>query len=143
MYRVMVAMEPQASENEEPSLRGLVNPMRVGIEIQSLDHHRSSSVSINRLTCVAADSSMIVYNVVLESGHIYYGNGFCVFDMFPNLAQYPRMFKFLHLLWRQCATEIDANFDDILTPGSIDRHRLENLAQAVRHTISDFLANPS
>jgi hypothetical protein len=137
----MVAMEPQASEDEEPSLRGLVRPLRINHELQALDQNRPSTILIDHLTCIESDPSMYVYNVVLESGHIYYANGLCVFDMFPNLAQYPRMFKFLHLLWRSCATEIDAHFDDVVTPGAIDRVRLEKFSEFIQETISTYLSN--
>ncbi|CAF3714694.1 unnamed protein product [Rotaria sp. Silwood1] len=137
----MVAVEPQASENEEPSLRGLVNPLCANVELQFADQNRASSVLVKQLTCISADPSTNVYNIVLESGHTYHANGFCVFDMFPNLGQYPRMFKFLHLLWRNCASKIDAHFDDVVTPGSIDRARLENLAEIVQHAISNFFSN--
>lgn len=136
----MVAVDPQASEDEEPSLRGLVSRLNVNTELQILDESRASSVSITQLTCSAADPLIKVYNVVLESGHTYYANGFCVFDMFPNLAQYPRMFKFLHLLWRGCATDVDGSFGDIVTPNSLDRARLEKLAEIVQQTIADYLA---
>ncbi|UJR17942.1 hypothetical protein I4U23_004841 [Adineta vaga] len=136
----MAAIDPQASEDEEPSLRDLVKPLRINMELQSLDQNRPSSVSINQLTCIKADPSLKVYNIVLDSGHTYHANEFCVFDMFPNLAHCPRMFKFLHLLWRQCATEIDASFDDIVTPGSTDRARFEELVQIVQQTISNYLA---
>jgi hypothetical protein len=135
----MVAMEPMASEHEEPSLQGLVKPLRLNLELQGLVENRSSTIMIERLTCIESDSSINVYNVVLESGHTYYANGFGVFDMFPNLSQYPRMFKLLHLLWRNCATEVDAHFDDIITPGSVDRIRLEQLAEFVKEAISIFL----
>ncbi len=135
----MVAMEPMASEHEEPSLQGLVKPLRLNLELQGLVENRSSTIMIERLTCIESDSSINVYNVVLESGHTYYANGFGVFDMFPNLSQYPRMFKLLHLLWRNCAIEVDAHFDDIITPGSVDRIRLEQLAEFVKEAISIFL----
>jgi hypothetical protein len=135
----MVAMEPMATESEEPSLRGLVKPLRSNLELQGLVQNRSSTILIKQLTCIESDSSINVYNVVLESGHTYYANGFCVFDMFPNLARYPQMFKLLHLLWRNCATQIDAHFDDVITPGSVDRIRLEQLAKFVQDAISTFL----
>lgn len=135
----MVAMEPMASEREEPSLQGLVKPLHPNLELQGLVENRSSTIMIEKLTCIESDSSINVYNVVLESGHTYYANGFCVFDMFPNLSQYPRMFKLLHLLWRNCATQIDAHFDDVITPGSTDRIRLEQLAEFVQEAISVFL----
>ncbi|CAF3188704.1 unnamed protein product [Rotaria sp. Silwood2] len=137
----MVAMEPQASENEEPSLRGLVSPLCINSELQFFNQNRTSSIIVNQLTSVTTDPSTTVYNVVLESGHTYYANGFCAFDMFPNLAQYPRMFKFLHLLWRNCVTEIDANFDDVVTPGSTDRTRLETLVEVIQCAISNFLSH--
>jgi hypothetical protein len=137
----MVAIEPQASESEEPSLRGLVHPLRTNQELQTLDQNRPSTILINKLTCIESDPSLNVYNVVLESGHTYYANGFGVFDMFPNLSQYPRMFKFLHLLWRNCATQIDAHFDDIVTPGSADRLRLEKLSEYIQESISTYLSN--
>ena len=136
----MLAIEPQASENEEPSLRGLVNPLHVNDELQALDQNRASTIVVNHLSCIESDPMTKVYNVVLESGHAYYANGFCVFDMFPNLAQYPRMFKFLHLLWRSCAIQIDAHFDDIVTPGSEDRLRLEKLSEFVQDSISSYLS---
>lgn len=137
----MVAADPQASEDEESSLRNLVSPIRVNVELQTIEQGRIKPVVVQQLTCIDADPSTIVYNVVLETGHTYFENGFCVFDMFPNLAQYPRMFKFLHLLWRQCATQIDDHFDDIITPGSIDRHRLESLADSVKQAILHFCLN--
>jgi hypothetical protein len=136
----MLAMEPQASENEEPSLRGLVDPLHVNDELQALDQNRPSTIVVNHLNCIESDPTMKVYNVVLESGHTYYANGFCVFDMFPNLAQYPRMFKFLHLLWQSCATQVDANFDDIVTPGSEDRLRLEKLSEIVQQAIFSYIS---
>jgi hypothetical protein len=137
----MLAIEPQATENEEPSLRGLVNPLRINHELQALESNRPSTIVVNHLSCVESDPAMHVYNLVLESGHTYYANGFCVFDMFPNLAQYPRMFKLLHLLWRNCATQVDAHFDDIVTPGSVDRLRLEKLSDFVQNAISAYLSN--
>ncbi len=136
----MVAMEPMASECEEPSLRGLVKPLRSNLELQGLVENRSSPILVKQLTCIESEPSINVYNVVLESGHVYYANGFCVFDMFPNLAQYPQMFKLLHLLWQNCATQIDEHFDDIVTPGSVDRIRLEQLAEFIQEAISIFLA---
>jgi hypothetical protein len=136
----MVAMNPMASEHEEPSLRGSVKPLRPNLELQGLVENRSSTIIIERLTYIENDPSINVYNVVLESGHTYYANGFGVFDMFPNLSQYPRMFKLLHLLWRNCATQVDAHFDDVITPGSPDRVRLEKLAEFVQESISTFLS---
>lgn len=136
----MVAVEPQASENEEPSLRGLIKPLCKNVELQTLDQDRPSSIVVHKLSCVMNDPSINVYNVVLESGHLYYVNGFCAFDMFPNLSRYPRMFKFLHLLWRNCATEIDAHFDDTITPGSIDRLRLDKFAEFIQEAISNYLS---
>lgn len=135
----MASVDPQASEDEEPSLRGAVQRLSTDSELQGVVENRETPMSVERLTCSIADPTMKVYNVVLDSGHNYFANGFCVFDMFPNLGQYPRMFKFLHLLWRQCATEIDGHFDDIVTPGSADRQRLEGLAQVVQRAISDYL----
>ncbi|CAF3445320.1 unnamed protein product, partial [Rotaria sp. Silwood2] len=137
----MSSIEPQDSENEEPSLRGLVNALQINDELQGLDQNRRpSTIVVNQLNCTESDSTTTVYNVVLDSGHTYYANGFCVFDMFPNLAQYPRMFKFLHLLWQSCATQIDSHFDDIVTPGSDDRLRLEKLADFVQQAISSYLS---
>ncbi|CAF0720545.1 unnamed protein product [Adineta steineri] len=136
----MLAIEPQASEDEEPSLRGLVHPLCINVELQALEQNRSSTIVVNHLNCVQDDPAMKVYNVVLESGHTYYANGFCVFDMFPNLAQYPRMFKFLHLLWRNCATQIDEHFDDVVTPGSEDRIRLEHFSKFIQQAIGTYLS---
>ena len=136
----MVAMNPMASEHEEPSLRGLVKPLRPNLELQGFVENRSSTILIERLTCIESDPSIDVYNVVLEAGHTYYANGFGVFDMFPNLSQYPRMFKLLHLLWRSCAIQVDAHFEDVVTPGSADRIRLEQLAQFLQESISTFLS---
>lgn len=136
----MVAIEPIASESEEPSLRGQVKLLQANLELQALVENRSSIILIKQLTCMESDSSLDVYNVVLESGHTYYANGFGVFDMFPNLSKHPRMFKLLHLLWRNCATEIDAHFDDVATPSSADRVRLEQLAELLQETISVFLS---
>lgn len=132
-----MSVEPQASEDEEPSLRRLVQPLDLNVQLESFDQ---SSAHVKQLDSVEVHPDTIVYNVVLDSGHLYYANDFAVFDMFPNLSRYPRMFKFLHLLWRQCATQIDDHFDDVTTPSSIDRLRLENLAQVVQQTISDFLS---
>jgi len=135
--RSFVAIDPQASEDEEPSLRDLVHRLTSNVQLTSF---HQTPIVVQQLTPVECDPKTIVYNVVLESGHTYFANDYAVFDMFPNLSLYPRMFKFLHLLWRQCATQIDDNFDDITTPNSIDRRRLENLAHLVQQTISNFLA---
>lgn len=105
-----------------------------------LQSFQQTSILVQQCHGVEFDSNTTVYNIVLDSGHLYYANDFAVFDMFPNLSLYPRMFKFLHLLWRKCATEIDDQFDDVTTPNSIDRLRLESLAQVVQQTISDLLS---
>lgn len=136
--RQFVAIDPQASEDEEPSLHNLVHRLTCNTQLHSF---HETPIVVHDLTAIKSDPKTVVYNVVLESGHTYFANDYAVFDMFPNLSQYPRMFKFLHLLWRQCATQIDHQFDDITTPTSKDRLRLEKLAHVVEQTISNFLAN--
>ena len=137
LLRSFVSVEPQATEDEEPSLRRLVQPLGVNTSLQSF---QQPSVVVRQCHGVQLDPDTTVYNVVLDAGHVYYANDFAVFDMFPNLSRYPRMFKFLHLVWRQCATEVDDHFDDITTPNSADRLRLEELARAVHQTICQFLS---
>jgi hypothetical protein len=140
-----VSMSPSASENEEPSLKQCVKPLEAGVVLQTCDlqsvGNRKSSTTVNDIKCMQLDEHTIVFNVVLESGHIYYANGFVVSDMFPDLSRYPRMFKFLHLLWRSCATGVDDSFDDILTPGGQDRLRLEKFVKHVQQSMIAYLSN--
>ncbi len=140
-----VSINPNASENEEPSLKQCVKSLEAGVVLQTcenqLNGNRKSSTTVNSITCMQLDEHTIVFNVVLESGNTYYANGFAVSDMFPDLSRYPRMFKFLHLLWRSCANVVDDSFDDILTPGGQDRLRLEKFVKHVQQSMITYLSN--
>lgn len=138
MSREKVSVSPLASENEEPSLKQCVKPLEVGVELQT--YSRKSNMIVNDIHWMSLDENTIVYNLVLDSGNTYYANGFAVSDMFPDLSRYPRMFKFLHLLWRSCAPVVDDSFDDILTPGGEERARFEKFADHIQKSMITYLS---
>ena len=101
-----MSIEPQASKDEELSLRRLVRPLDLNVQPESFDQ---SSVHVKQLDSIRTHPDRIFYNVVLDSVHLDSANDFAVFD-------------------------------DVTTPSSIDRFRLENLAQVVQRIIVDSVS---
>jgi len=140
------SLNVEAMIAEDPSYKSIVQPLRIGDDLL-VSNESKQSQRVNSFTQKDVDFETRVYNLVLNTGHTFYANGYCVSDLFPRLDQFPFSFKMLHWFWRERGVQINEFFEKHLgkakdltsSPLIHDDKMFQNLFERLKQTVDSFI----
>jgi len=118
----------------EPQFANQLTTLKKGVDLRVWKDGQFRSENVSHIVKQSiGDPDMILYNLILKTGHTYIANGYAVSDHFPDLGQFPKMFKLLHWVFRENVIQVEEFF------GNQHKYEMKPLVQQITHIIRNFI----